>query len=94
MQDISCEEAKTLIEKGGQLIDVRTVLEFQQGCLPGAKSVPLEVLAGALSKLEKDKPIVIYCRTGRRSHMAKTFLESAGFSSVHNLGSAQNYFGC
>lgn len=94
MQDISCSEAKTLIEQGAQLVDVRSQLEFQQGCLPGAQCFPLEVLAGALNKLEKDKPVVVYCRTGRRSHMAKSFLESAGFGSVHNLGSAQNYFGC
>jgi len=94
IQDISCAEAKKLIQQGAQLIDVRSTLEYQQGCLPGAVNLPLEYFQAALDQLDRENPIILYCRSGMRSGQAKRFLQSLGFDAVHNLGSFQNFFQC
>lgn len=93
-QDISCEDAKRLIQDGAKLVDVRSAREYQQGCLPGAINAPLEIFRGALAKISLDEPVILYCSTGRRSGQAKTFMQSLGFNAVHNLGSLRNYFNC
>lgn len=94
MNDITCDKAKALIEKGAQLVDVRSSAEFQQGSLPGARNIPLEIFQGACNQIDREKPVILYCVTGRRSSMAKSFLESLGYSTVYNLGSFRNYYNC
>jgi rhodanese-related sulfurtransferase len=44
------------------LIDVRPPLEFDNGHLPGAASIPIEELPKRLSELPRDRPIIAYCR--------------------------------
>jgi rhodanese-related sulfurtransferase len=68
------------------LLDVRTVGEFQSGHIAGAANIPVEVLAARLAELPKDKPIVLYCRSGNRSAQAARLLRSAGYADVYDLG--------
>jgi len=77
------------------LIDVRTADEFAEGALPGAVRIETPDLArhiGALAPA-KDTPIVVYCRSGRRSSAAQDVLEGLqdvleglGYSRVVNAG--------
>ncbi|MBE9516871.1 MAG: rhodanese-like domain-containing protein [Proteobacteria bacterium] len=92
--DINCSQAKQMISDGAQFIDVRSTNEFMQGALPGATSIPLEMINAADQMLEKDKPVILYCVSGQRSGMAKRVLQNMGFDSVHNLGSFRNFFAC
>lgn len=94
MMDINCSTAKELINNGAQLIDVRSRDEYKQGCLPGATSIPLEMIHAAEDMLCKETPVILYCVSGRRSGMAKMALQNLGFDDVHNLGSFRNYFAC
>lgn len=89
-QTIVCEEARQLVEHGAHLVDVRTPREYAQGALPGAVNVPLQTLLAGIQQLEKDKPIILYCASGARSHQAARALSVFGHSSVHDLGSLQN----
>ncbi len=84
---ITCHDARALVERGAQLVDVREPQEYRQGALPGAINVPLPVIQRALHLLERDNPVLVYCATGRRSGIAKYLLETQGFSEVHNIGS-------
>ncbi len=94
-QNISCEDAKQLIkDASGQLVDVRSPMEFAQGALPDAINVPLQSIQVAQDLLNKELPIILYCVTGARTRMAKTYLESMGFENVHDLGSFRNYISC
>jgi rhodanese-related sulfurtransferase len=43
-----------------QLLDVREPREYSQGHLPGAVNIPLSQLAGRLSEVDRDKPVVAY----------------------------------
>ncbi|MDH5633091.1 MAG: rhodanese-like domain-containing protein [Gammaproteobacteria bacterium] len=92
--DINCSLAKQMIAEGAQLVDVRSTSEYMQGCLPGAQSIPLDVIQAAEKMLEKDKPVILYCVSGARSGMAKMALQNFGFGEVYNLGSFRNFFAC
>lgn len=73
---------------GALIVDVRSASEFAAGHFPGAVNIPLDALTGRTAELgAKDGPIVVYCRSGRRSALAKAQLEKAGFSAVTNGGS-------
>ena len=67
------------------LIDVRTDAEFTQGSIQGAKHIPLHLLPLIADEIEKEKPVILICRSGARSAQACAFLASKGFSNVYNL---------
>lgn len=68
------------------LIDVRTPEEFVGGHIPGAVNISVDQLAQRLSEIPKDKPVVLYCRSGNRSNQAAQILERAGYSQIYDLG--------
>lgn len=84
------EEARKAVAAGAVLLDVRTVDEFQELHLEGARNVPLHELGGALGTLAKDKPVVVYCAVGSRSATAAMLLARAGYD-VLNLGAMANW---
>lgn len=60
---LSRDDLQRLIERGDVfLIDVRPALEYADGHLPGALSLPLEELPARIAGLPRDRPIVAYCR--------------------------------
>lgn len=70
-----------------QLLDVRTREEFAAGHIDGATNIPVQELEERLDELgAKDAALVVYCRTGRRSAIAKRLLEAAGWTKVHDAG--------
>ena len=84
---ISSAEAHRLVRDGARLVDVRAPFEFEAGHIPGAINVPVQHIRERIKELEpKDKPIVLYCRSGHRSGMAFDELESAGFTRLYDLG--------
>jgi rhodanese-related sulfurtransferase len=93
---IACDEAKRLIAQAqAQLVDVRTPEEVSMSGVPGALNIPLhEIEQLAAQKLDKTKPVIVFCRSGQRSHMAQHILMSQGFNEVHNLGSFMAWFQC
>jgi rhodanese-related sulfurtransferase len=85
-------EAKKLIEtrEGLQLVDVRSLQEYQNGALPDSKLVPWSSWATKdfLSKMEafdKNKPLLLVCGVGARSWAAANLLSRAGFREIYNL---------
>lgn len=68
------------------LIDVRTPMEFQSGHIPGALNIDVQVLPARLKDVPKDKPVVLYCRSGNRSASAAGVLQRAGYTEIYDLG--------
>ncbi|WP_339512401.1 rhodanese-like domain-containing protein [Pseudomonas sp. RL_15y_Pfl2_60] len=70
------------------LIDVRTDEEFTAGTLQGAQHVEYQQIADKISQLQPDKtaPIVLFCKSGRRSGIAQDELIKLGYSNVINAG--------
>lgn len=81
------EIAWSMISAGAVLIDVRSEREFNQGHLESAFNIPLnEIMSSGLTPFTEDQPIVLYCRTGNRSNIAKQHLIKQGFTHVHDAG--------
>ena len=72
-----------------QLVDVRTLAEHMEGHIPGSLNINVKDEAGfplAVDELlNKEKPVAVYCRSGRRSRTAAEFLIKKGFKKVYNL---------
>ena len=68
------------------LVDVRTPEEFAGGYIPGAVNIALQELDRKMAKIAKDKPVVVYCRSGNRSASAARQLLQAGYAEVYDLG--------
>ncbi len=81
-KEVSREEARKLIDEGAQLIDVRADHEWEVGRIAGATHVPLPELPQRLGEIDKDRPVVVYCRGGNRSSMATEALTDAGYDAV------------
>lgn len=80
-------QAHALVEGGATLIDVRSAGEYASGHIEGARNIPVGEIGERTSEVgAKDKPVVVYCRSGMRSAQAQSTLEAAGFTQVHNLG--------
>ncbi len=74
------------------LVDVRTPEEFKEAHLEFAKNIDFkaEDFTSAVSKLDKNKTIYLYCRSGNRSGKALEVLKSLGFKSVYNIGGLED----
>jgi phage shock protein E len=68
------------------LLDVRSPEEFREGRIPGAVNIELDSLIGRLAEIPQDKPVILYCRSGRRSEMAAQILAQSGYRDIANLG--------
>lgn len=68
------------------LLDVRRPDEFATGHIEGAANISVETLANNLSRIPKDVPIVVYCRSGNRSAQAADILADAGYTEIYDLG--------
>ena len=85
---ISPEELKALMrdkKAGVQFVDVREPSEFRGGHIQGFKNIPLGELPSRSAELQKDKPVVVMCRSGARSARAAKWLARHGFADVRNL---------
>lgn len=82
VKEVSREEAKKLVEDGAQLVDVRAEHEWDAGRIEGASHLPLAELSERVGELDRERPVVLYCRGGNRSTMAAEALAAEGFDAV------------
>jgi phage shock protein E len=76
--------AYELVANGALLLDVRTPREYEAGHIPGAVNISHDQIKSRLGELgpDKDRQIVLYCRSGRRTRIANGVLADAGFTSI------------
>ena len=75
-----------LIESGALLIDVRSEEEFKSGHLEGSVNIPhtdLDALKAAIGS-EKDRSVVLYCRSGNRAGRVLDALAKLGYTEIYN----------
>jgi rhodanese-related sulfurtransferase len=81
-REIDREEARKLISEGAQLLDVRADHEWEAGRIAGAKHLPLAELGQRTEEIDRERPVILYCRGGTRSTMATAALTEAGYDAV------------
>lgn len=83
---ISREDLATKLEDGTAplLVDVRTTEEYDRGAIPTAINIPHEVIADKIlvEAPGKDTPMILYCKTGRRTQIAFDTLVQNGYTHV------------
>jgi len=87
VKNIEPKELITALNNNIQLVDVRTPNEFKSGHIN--KSVNINYydqdFSTQIGKLDKSKPIYVYCRSGVRSKYSSEILKKLGFKTVYNL---------
>ncbi|HOW71836.1 MAG TPA: FAD-dependent oxidoreductase [Phycisphaerae bacterium] len=76
----------------GQLVDVRTAAEADAGTLPGAVNIPVQQLREGMFRLDKNKPVTVFCQVGQRGYVAARILMQSGFKNVRNLAGGYTLF--
>ena len=91
-EDFNPNVSYDLVKKGALLLDVRSKKEYDQKHVKGSIHIPftqIEAKKDFIIKLmekRSEKAIVVYCRSGRRSGIAKKTLEKLGYKKVVNHG--------
>jgi rhodanese-related sulfurtransferase len=84
-QSILPAELNTLLPKGCRLVDVREPVEHAEEHIMGAKLIPLSQLEKRASEIDRNSPLVLMCRSGKRGGEALKKLQALGFTDVRNL---------
>jgi len=81
--------AKSLVASGVKVVDVRTPEEFASGHVPGAINIPYDQLPGRAAEIgPPSTPVLLYCRSGRRSGIAVESLQKVGFTKLYDMQTA------
>lgn len=87
---VSVDEFQELVaDEGMQLLDVRTPDEYDEGHIAGAVLVNVndsDFVEQAASVLDKQRPVAVYCRSGRRSARAASLLTEQGYQVTNLAG--------
>ena len=82
MRQLSPEEARELVAAGAQLVDVRVQHEWEAGRIGGASHIELGELSARAGEIERERPVVFYCRGDNRSDMAAAAFEADGYEAA------------
>lgn len=86
---IDLQTLKTdVIGKDVQLVDVRSEKEYSQGHIDDAININIAdkaTFSKEIQKLDKTKPIYIYCHAGVRSHRASKLMTELGFTTIYDF---------
>ncbi|MEA2313245.1 MAG: hypothetical protein QOE28_3213 [Solirubrobacteraceae bacterium] len=86
-QDVTPEEvAERRAAEDVQLIDVREDYEWEAGRIAGARHVELTQVAAEAPTIDRERPVVFYCRVGSRSAMAADAFARAGYDAYSMAG--------
>jgi sulfate permease, SulP family len=87
LEHLSLAECEKLlaVEPSTLLVDVREREEFDRGHIAGSRLLPLRTLLAEAPTLPRDRPLLLLCRSGRRSTRGMLMLLDLGFERVYNL---------
>lgn len=87
-------ESLDLLGSGAVLLDVRESDEWMAGHAPVARFMPMDSVPELVTTLAGDVPIVVICRSGRRSALVARYLNDRGFTSCNLVGGMQAWQQC
>ena len=92
MKTINTKEFKNLLKKDNdfQIIDIREPYEYEDGALTN-ENIPLDKMMSSLNKIHKDRPVIIYCQSGKRASAIIYMLEKEyKLENLYNLEGGYN----
>ncbi|TNF37478.1 MAG: cyclic nucleotide-binding domain-containing protein [Gammaproteobacteria bacterium] len=91
VRTVQPQVAKTMLDNGYQLLDVRFPEEYSENRIPGAKLVPLDELTNRIKELNPKQPYIIYCHSGPRSAIAALILSQRKFEALSLDGGIRDW---
>ncbi|MCL4102378.1 Rhodanese-related sulfurtransferase [Fibrobacter sp. UWH9] len=85
VKNIDWNKAMEMNASGAMYLDVRNPDELNDGYAPHAVNIPLSELKYRLAEVPKDKDVLVYCRSGRRSEAATLILMRNGYDRAYNV---------
>ena len=89
-EQITAVDAKKIMDSGAEyiILDTREQDEFDEGHIPRAILIPYTEIENKAEEMlpDKDKLILVYCRSGRRSKIAAESLSQLGYTNVKEFG--------
>lgn len=87
IKSMEVDQLQKLIEEGQDflLVDCREQGEWDSGHIPQAKLLPMSEIESRYEELDKNKQIIVQCRSGKRSMNVCCFLEEKGYQDLTNL---------
>tara|TARA_B100000287_G_scaffold152270_1_gene143949 strand:+ start:421 stop:729 length:309 start_codon:yes stop_codon:yes gene_type:complete len=92
MKTINAKEFKNLLKNNNsfQIIDIREPYEYEDGALTN-ENIPLDKMMSSLNKIHKDRPVIIYCQSGKRASAIIYMLEKEyKLDNLYNLEGGYN----
>lgn len=93
IENISVDELREILDEDYTFLDVRTIEEYNEFHIDEFSNLDYYQFSkdnSMLDPLDKDKPIVLICRSGNRSSEAAKILEELGFSKIFNVTGGMN----
>src|SRR5215207_6599945 len=85
-EQLTAERVAELQREGAQIIDVREDHEHEAGHVAGDRHIVLPDLTAEAGSLDKDQPVVVYCRSGSRAEVAADALAASGYQAYNLEG--------
>jgi rhodanese-related sulfurtransferase len=93
-EEMSPQDAAALLSDGdAQLVDVREPYEHEAGRIAGSVHIELQALPGEAAALDRERPILFYCRSGSRSALAADAFATAGYDARNLDGGLEAWVG-
>ena len=92
MKTINAKEFKNLLKENNnfQIIDIREPYEYEDGALTN-ENIPLDKMMSSLNKIQKNRPVIIYCQSGKRASAIIYMLEKEyKLENLYNLEGGYN----
>ena len=92
MKTINAKEFKNLLKNNNnfQIIDIREPYEYEDGALTN-ENIPLDKMMSSLNKIHRDRPVIIYCQSGKRASAIIYMLEKEyKLENLYNLEGGYN----
>jgi rhodanese-related sulfurtransferase len=93
-EEMTPQQAEELVREGGaQLVDVREPYEHEAGRIAGSLHIELQDLPAEASSLDRERPVLFYCRTGSRSALAADAFAASGYDARNLDGGLEAWVG-
>ena len=89
--EVAPERLEEILREGGQVVDVRSDEEREAGRIPGTRHVELTGLAAQAETIDRDRPVVFYCRGDGRSEMAAEAFRASGYEAYRLAGGIREW---